>query len=114
MFLLRRSIQECITIFTKLAQQVFSARSNLRGSFLARVHSFILSLVTDSLYGASEMEMCVKEAYGGETLLFGSLGSGLGNLGAKIAVTTMTVSDSQLCILSNYNGAGKRRQECSK
>jgi hypothetical protein len=60
------------------------------------------------------MEACVKEAYGAKTLLFGSLGSGLGVLGAKIAVTTMTVLDSQLCILSNYNGGGKRCKESSK
>ena len=114
MFLLRRSIRDCVAMFNKLARRVFSSRSSLRGSFLARVHSFVLSLVTDSLYGAREMEACVKEAYGADNLLFGSAGSGLGVSGAKIAVTTMTVSDSRLCILSNYNGGRKRRKESSK
>jgi GTP-dependent phosphoenolpyruvate carboxykinase len=68
--------------------------------------------VTDSLYRASEMETCVKEAYRGTNLLFSSLG--LGNLGAKVAVTTIIVLDSQLCIISNYNRARNRRKECSK
>jgi hypothetical protein len=114
MFLLRRSIQECVATFNKLANRVFYSRARLQGSPLARIQNFLLSLMTDSLYGAGEMEACVKEAYGAENVLFGSSASRLGDSGAKIGVTTMTVSDSRLCILSNYNGAGNRHKERSK
>jgi hypothetical protein len=75
----------------------------------ARLLAFVSSLLTDSLYGATEMEECVKEAYGPDTPLFGSLGSVSRVSGTKIAVTTMAVSNSQLCILSNYNSRQTRK-----
>jgi len=56
------------------------------------------------------MEACVKEAFGSDTPLFGCPEPG-GIMGAKVAVTTMTVSSARLCILSNYNGAGARQGE---
>jgi hypothetical protein len=109
LFLLRRNLQDCITTFKKLANQVFSRRDRFGGSFLGKIYGFLSSLVTDSLYGASVMEACVKEAYTSHALLFGNMGSLSGLSGTKFAVTTMDVSNSRLCILSSYNGAGIRR-----
>tara|TARA_R110002003_G_scaffold572_2_gene20516 strand:- start:2925 stop:3194 length:270 start_codon:yes stop_codon:yes gene_type:complete len=60
------------------------------------------------------MEVCVREAYGSHNLLFGSFGNGIGVSGIKIAVTTMAVSNSRLCILSNYNGKGHRQGNMSE
>ena len=51
-------------------------------------------LAIDSLYRARQIEACVKEAYSAENLLFSILSLGLGILGAKIAVTTITILDS--------------------
>ena len=75
------------------------------------MYGFLSSLLTDSLYGAAEIEACVKEAFGPDATLFGFTESGARMLGAKVAVTTMTVSSARLCILSNYNGAGVRQGE---
>jgi hypothetical protein len=108
MFLLRRTVDECITAFKHLAERVFSHHNHFGGSFCAKFLGFLSSLLTDSLYGAREMEECVKEAYGTDSLLFGCLGTTPGVSGTKIAVTTMAVSNSRLCILSNYNGGGSR------
>jgi hypothetical protein len=109
MFLARRNIGECIAVFKHLARRVFSLRNQYGSSIFARILAFLSSLLTDSQYGATEMEECVKEAYGPDALLFGSSGSGSGISGTKIAVTTMGVSNSQLCILSNYNGRESRK-----
>jgi hypothetical protein len=110
MFLLRHSVEECATTFKRLARRVFRRPCRFRSALLGRIHGFILSLVTDSLYGAANFEACVREAYGEDTNLFGNPGWNVS--GSKYAVTTMTVSDSRLCILSNYNGLGRRRKEC--
>jgi hypothetical protein len=75
----------------------------------AKIYGILSSLLTDSLYGAVEMEACVKEAFGSDTALFSFIESDAGMLGPKVAVTTMTVLNSRLCILSNYNGAGIRQ-----
>ena len=114
MFLLRRSLQDCTATFKKLAKQVFARRDWFGGPFLAKLFEFLSTLVTDSLYGAREMEACVEMAYGAEKLMFGNPGSSLGISGLKIAVTAMAVSDSRLCILSNYNGIGPRRGKRSR
>jgi hypothetical protein len=109
MFLLRRDMDECITIFKQLANRVFLPRQSFRNCAFAKVYGFLSSLLTDSLYGAAEMEACVKEAFGSDTALFGFIESDAGISGPKVAVTTMTVSNSRLCILSNYNGARVRQ-----
>lgn len=109
MFLLRRSLQDCTTTFKKLAKQVFARRDWFGGPFFAKLFEALSTLLTDSLYGAKEMEACVETAYGAGKLMFGNPGSSLGVSGLKIAVTTMAVSNSRLCILSNYNGIGPRR-----
>jgi hypothetical protein len=109
MFLLRRNIDECIVIFKQLAERVFLPRQSFGNALVAKLYGFLSSLLTDSLYGAAEMETCVKEAFGSDAALFGSIQSDVGISGLKVAVTTMAVSNSRLCILSNYNGAGVRQ-----
>jgi hypothetical protein len=109
MFLLRRNIDECIVIFKQLAERVFLPRQSFENSVFAKIYGFLSSLLTDSLYGAAQMEACVKEAFGSDTALFGSRVSNVAISGPKVAVTTMAVSNSRLCILSNYNGAGVRQ-----
>jgi hypothetical protein len=108
MFLLRREISDCIDAFNCLAKRVFARHELFGNSLLAKVLRFLSSLLTDSLYGATEMEECVKEAYGIDTSLFGSLVPFSRVSGMKVAVTTMAVSNSRLCILSNYNGRRTR------
>ncbi|KAF2008339.1 FabD/lysophospholipase-like protein [Aaosphaeria arxii CBS 175.79] len=105
MFYLRRNLKECISTFDELAREVFPDRRGLTA--LAKIRNLIASLLTDSLYGARAMETCVKKAYGKNTALFGHRKVS----GTKFAVTTMTVFDPRLCILSNYNGAMDRRKD---
>ncbi|KAF7445907.1 Patatin domain containing protein [Pyrenophora tritici-repentis] len=109
MFLLRRDMDECITMFKQLANRVFLPHQSFGSSMFAKIYGFLSSLLTDSLYGAAEMEACAKKAFGSDTALFGFIESGADVSGPKVAVTTMTVSNSRLCILSNYNGAGIRQ-----
>ena len=50
------------------------------------------------------MKACVKNAYGVNSRIFGTIE--LGVTGIKVTIIAITVSNSKLCILSNYNGAG--------
>lgn len=109
MFLLRRNMAECIATFKKLSKRVFLPRQSFGNSILAKLFGFLSSLLTDSMYGAGEMEACLKEAFGSDTTFFGFIESDAHISGSKVAVTTMTVSSSRLCILSNYNGVGFRQ-----
>ena len=111
MFLLRRSIEECIVIFKQLAEHVFLPRRSFGNALLSKVCGFLSSLLTDSLYGAARIEACVKKAFGSNAVLFGSIQPNVGISGLKVAVTTIAVSNSRLCILSNYNRAGDRQGE---
>jgi hypothetical protein len=106
MMFLRRPLVECISLFEKLAQRIFWIRTCK--PLFAKTYFFLKSLLTDSLYGANEIEDCVKEAYGAQTVLFNGLGNTSGELRARYAVTSMSVSTSRLCILSTYNGSKKR------
>ncbi|KAJ6284205.1 hypothetical protein J3E71DRAFT_360380 [Bipolaris maydis] len=106
MFLLRRNMAECIATFKKLSKRVFSPSQSFGNSILAKFYSFMTALLMDSMYGASEMEACVKEVFGSDTTFFSFLESEEHISGPKVAVTTMTVSSSRLYILSNYNGVG--------
>jgi hypothetical protein len=108
MFLLRHSIDRCIAAFKHLADRAFFRPQYFKGFWINTLIWLFRSFLTDSLYGAVLMERCVKEAYGSESLLFGSLGTASTISGTKIAVTTMSVAQSRLCILSNYNGARRR------
>lgn len=59
-----------------------------------------------------QLKDCLQETYGATKRLFGSRDSPLS--GAKVAVTATTVSSSSLCIFSNYNGMGKRKDDCGE
>ncbi|CAN9212273.1 unnamed protein product [Alternaria alternata] len=95
MFLLRRNLDKCIAVFKQLAQRVFRPRQPFGSSPLAKV--------------AAEIEACVKEAFRSDATLFSFTESGTRMSGAKVAVTTITVSSARLCILSNYNRASVRQ-----
>ncbi|OAL56160.1 FabD/lysophospholipase-like protein, partial [Pyrenochaeta sp. DS3sAY3a] len=71
MFLLRRSLKECISAFNKLAQRVFTRKKRLGGTFFAKLCSLLSSVLTDSIYGADGIESCVREAFDNETVMFG-------------------------------------------
>ncbi|KAF2802657.1 FabD/lysophospholipase-like protein, partial [Mytilinidion resinicola] len=108
--LAQRSIDKSASMFSTLAKRIFPVRGKCRGSLCARIIAFLRSWLTDSRYGSVEIKACVKEAFGAEHKMFNRPRVS----GTKVAVTTTTVDDSRLCILSNYNGVGTRRKECGK
>lgn len=109
MYLLRRNMDECIVIFKQLARRAFIPRQSFGDCLVAELYGILSSLLTNSLYGAAKIAACVKEAFGSDAALFGSIESNAGISGLKVAVTKMAVPNSSLCILSNHNGAGVRQ-----
>lgn len=106
MILLGRSLMTSISLFDEMVQRVFW--QDCRKSRFCRMFSCLRSLFTDSIYGAKAIETCVKEAFGTDVALFGKRVSSQKVSSLKCAVTTMTVFDSKLCLLTNYNGPSQR------
>jgi hypothetical protein len=71
------------------------------------MRDFLVSWFVDSRHDGSLLEKTLQENFGVSRRLFDvSLAC---PSGVKIGVTATTISDSTLCIFSNYNGNGKRR-----
>jgi hypothetical protein len=99
-------MSKCLSLFEALATKVFARPRN---GLLSWLYGTMSSLITDSRYGSYQIEKCINEAYGERTAFFNGLGHESGRSGTKFAVTTMTVSTSQLYLLSSYNGNGDRK-----
>lgn len=109
MFLSRRKLTECRSIFNNLALRVFRSCRRVRLPIIDKLLDYLYMLVTDSLYGSRAIEDCVKEAYGSDKTLFGCNALNGGVSGIKVGVTAITIPNSRLCILSNYNGNNHRQ-----
>lgn len=78
----------------------------------ARITNLLAFCLRDSIYDVEQLRTCLQETYGATKRLFGSHDSPLS--GTKVAVTATTVGSSNLCIFSNYNGMGKRGEDCGE
>jgi hypothetical protein len=67
--------------------------------------------VEDGKYDTSILESALQEALGSDPL-FGPTISRVS--GMKFAVTTTTISDATLCLISNYNGEGQNSTDSSR
>ena len=75
---------------------------------LRRLLEVLLSFATDSRYSSAGIENALKLAYGDSSSSFFESGGG----GAKVAIVGTTTDDSSTCIFTNYNGPGKRAEDC--
>lgn len=101
----RSEVATSLKKFIRLAQQVFSTERLRANSLCARLRRLVYWWLNDSRYDDFVLEACLQEVFGTHRRLFDVLPVS----GTKIGVMTTSVSDAKLCILSNYNGAGKRR-----
>ena len=65
-----------------------------------------MTYFADGQYNAANLEKTLQEAFGSR-LLFNSPKSRPS--GMKIAITTATISNATLCIFSNYNSIGSKK-----
>ena len=67
-----------------------------------------LSWLADGRHDATVLEDILKEVYGTTRRLF-DVASHFS--GVKVAVTATTINDARLCLFSNYNDVGRRRED---
>jgi hypothetical protein len=91
--------------YLRLARQIFSAQRWRGQSLSARTRRLTWWRLSDSRRDNSVLEACLKETFGTYRHLFDVLPTS----GSKIGVMTISVSDTKLCVFSNYNGEGKCR-----
>jgi hypothetical protein len=95
LFLKGSSLEECEGHFVRFAEKTFSKPRNQ-----------LMSVLTDSRYGAGDINEALKEAFGVDCTLLDW--SGKNSLIRKIAVTATTTDTSTPCIFANYSGEGHR------
>jgi hypothetical protein len=61
----------------------------------------------DSRYDTDLLEEVLKQEFGTTQRLFDAVTNG--KSGTKISITATTVSDSKLCLFTNYNGGDVRK-----
>lgn len=108
LFLNGWSVEECLENFVTLARRAFRPR-DFGIPFLQKFQKFLVSYLADSRYGATSLEIALKDAFGTSAMLDWSESC---NFGTKVAVTATTVEDSSPCIFSSYSGMGTRSAEC--
>ncbi|KAF8533989.1 acyl transferase/acyl hydrolase/lysophospholipase [Trichophaea hybrida] len=99
LFLNGWSVKECSSQFVQLAEKAFSNPRRV-----------LMSVLTDSRYGVSDMEHALKKAFGEDRALLDW--SNVGSLTTKVAVTATTTDTSSPCIFANYTGEGPRLVDC--
>ncbi|XMA20786.1 hypothetical protein WAI453_013577 [Rhynchosporium graminicola] len=101
------SLQECLDFFRKFAIVIFPPKTVLGRSICAVFRRILSFYLEDSKYNSSVLEDALKKALGLDPA-FGSVG--LRTSGMRFAVTTTTITDATLCLISNYNGLSQERK----
>ncbi|KAI9888422.1 MAG: hypothetical protein M1814_000484 [Vezdaea aestivalis] len=102
------SVKACASLFDRLARRIFPRPANFCRSISSRIGKILASFLADGHYDAPTLEIALKETFGRRRLFDISDN---GRSGTKISVTATTVSDTTLCLFSNYNGIGRRRSD---
>ena len=80
----------------------------MRYSICAIIRRIFAFYLEDGKYNAVVLEHALKDALGLDPI-FGPVTSGPS--GVRFAVTTTTISDATLCLISNYNGEGQHEKD---
>lgn len=109
------SVQECTEYFEKSSRLAFEKRQSFQivesllgiVPFVVPALQLVLSLLVDSKYAADRLEAIQQEAYGADRSIVDSRHAS--GAGAMVGVTLTRTDDTSTFIVTNYNGAGSRR-----
>ena len=110
LFLRQLAVSECVEMFHALAKQLFPQPSS-RASHFSRLRHLLRSWYRDGCHDANTLEACLKENLGSTSHLFGHIHS---LIATKVGVTAATIDKAFPVLLTNYNGSGKRDENCGK
>ena len=93
------SVEDCIALYERVAKQAFE----LHLSYLA----ILISLFTDGIYPAQNLDAALQEVFGDKTILDCSSAT---TMGIKIGIVASTMKP-QPFLFTNYNGLGDREDK---
>ncbi|EKG09121.1 Acyl transferase/acyl hydrolase/lysophospholipase [Macrophomina phaseolina MS6] len=102
MFLEGRDVHFCLSTFNTLATRVFQPQRFSKVPMCGWLCEFLKAVMANGRYDVTTMEHCLKRVYGKRQRLFDS--DQTGSSGIKVAVTALSTSNGQLCLMTNYNG----------
>jgi len=98
------SVEDCIALYERVAKQAFELHLL---SYLA----ILISLFTDGIYPAQNLDAALQEVFGDKTILDCSSAT---TMGIKIGIVASTMKP-QPFLFTNYNGLGDRGdKKCEK
>ncbi len=102
------SIEDCIDHFERLAKQAFERRYFSYLQWLFRLRTILISLITDGIYPARNLEAILQNVFGSDKSILDC--SGATAMGSKIGITVSSMKP-QPFLFTNYNGLGDREGE---
>jgi hypothetical protein len=105
------SVDDCIASFETLARLAFRPRPSFWIPVLSKLYEFVLSLLVDSRYPATNLETALRTVFGTASLMDCSKAS---EMGAMVGVPVTTIRDVSTCVFTNYNGVGRREGHSGK
>jgi hypothetical protein len=102
------SLDASIERFQAFADRIFPTKTYGFMSMCQRLIDWLVWWFSDNKYDSGTLEDVVQEEFGVRHRLFDFACQP--RTGTKVAVTTSTVSTSQLRLFTNYNGVARSRQ----
>ncbi len=99
------SVEDCIDHFEYLAKQAFELHHFSYFRWLSRLRAILISLITDGIYPAHNLEVVLQEVFGSNKSILDC--SSATSMGIKIGITVSTMKPAPF-IFTNYNGLGDR------
>ena len=101
-------VEDCIDHFEQFAKQVFKLHYFAYLSWLSQFQAILISLITDGIYPAGNLEAALQETFGSEKSILDY--SSATATGTKIGITVFTMKPEPF-IFTNYNGLGDQEDK---
>jgi hypothetical protein len=102
------SLEASIERLSAFASRIFPTKTYGFLSIIQRLFDWLAWWFSDNKYDSGTLEDVVQEEFGVHQRLFAFASQP--RAGTKVAVTTSSVSTSQLRLFTNYNGLARSRQ----
>ncbi|TVY85512.1 Calcium-independent phospholipase A2-gamma [Lachnellula suecica] len=99
-------VEDCIDHFERFAKVAFYRRETSYFRLLLRLKAILVSLITDGIYPARNIETALLEVFGRDKNILDY--SRASAIGAKIGITVSTMKPEPF-LFTNYNGLGSRQ-----
>ena len=111
LFLQHWDVPHCVRLFDKLTSKFFGHSRPTNQTLVNRLQLYLKCWIADGYYNVTALENCLKDTFGLHRRMFDSPSI---ISGVKVGITASTISNASTFVFSNYNGSGRRKDDCGK